>query len=189
MLETCTTKEADKSKAFLKEFRKDVKRKDMELSIFRQKKEQDLQTSTKGQEKISTIFRQLSQQFGDGQGGRLSTLRMEDHPLFKLAQANKEDHQLLLKQFKLVEEQLDTNKLELPAVRWKQDKQEIKEFLDCGSSPIIDQANVGEEDWLAKEFFNGSRELLDGETWGHVAEEQLKHFSAIARTVQLEEER
>lgn len=42
MLESCTTKEAGKSKAFLREFRKDVKKKDAELNIFREKKEQEL---------------------------------------------------------------------------------------------------------------------------------------------------
>ncbi|KAI1150454.1 hypothetical protein F4825DRAFT_13458 [Nemania diffusa] len=202
MLESCTTKEAGKSKAFLREFRKDVKKKDAELNIFREKKEQEF---TKGQEKIATIFKQLSQQFPDGRDGRFSTLRKEDHPLFNLARVTKEDHQSLLKQFKLVEEQLDADKLELPMAQWKQDKQDIREFLghsgrygealvgsllapESPASPVFDQANASEEGQFAKELFKDSRELMGGETWGQVAEDQLKHFSAIARMVQLEEE-
>ncbi|KAI1124094.1 hypothetical protein F5Y10DRAFT_269424 [Nemania abortiva] len=205
LLETCTTKEAGKSKAFLKEFRKDVKKRDMELDAFKQKKEQEF---TKGQEKFATIFRHISQHLSDGRDerdGHLSTLRKEDHPLFKLIQENKEDYQSLLAQFKAVEEQLDADKLELPVARWKQDKQEIKELLDCSGkygetligsvlapepvpSSAIDQFNGDEIDERIKELFSDSRELLEGETWGRVAENQLKHFSAIASTVRLEEE-
>lgn len=117
-----------------------------------------------------------------------------------------DDHRSLLKQFKLVEEQLSANKLELPIARWKQDKQEITEILDCSGKygealvgnvlapeaaggPMISQRNAGESERFVKELFKDSGDTLDGETWGRVAEDQLKQFSAMAKTaVQLEEE-
>ncbi|KAI0113724.1 hypothetical protein GGR51DRAFT_506386 [Nemania sp. FL0031] len=205
LLETCTTKEAGKSKAFLKEFRRDVRRKGMELSTFKQTKDEEF---VKGQEKLVTIFKNLSQQFPDGQGGldgRLNIPRKEDHPLFKLIQDNQEDHQSVLKQFKLVEAELDADKLELPEAQWKQDRQEIKELLNCSGrygealigsvlapesapGPPIDQSDGDKKDRRIKELFSDTQELFDGETWGQVAQTQLKHFSAIAGTLQLEDE-
>ncbi|KAJ8121924.1 hypothetical protein O1611_g9975 [Lasiodiplodia mahajangana] len=201
LLETCTTKEAGKSKAFLKEFRRDVRRKEMEVNAFKQKKEEEF---TKDQEKLGVIFKHLSQQFLDGDG-QSSIPRKEDHPLFKLMEDNKEDHQSVLKQFKLVEEELDANELELPEAQWKQDRQEIRDLLNCSGrygealigsvlapesapSPTMDQSNGDEKDERIKELFSDTRELVDGETWGHVAETQLKYFAAIASTLQLEEE-
>lgn len=116
-----------------------------------------------------------------------------------------DDHRSLLKQFKLVEEQLSANKLELPMARWKQDKQDIGEVLDCSgrygeglvgsvlapepaASPMVSQRNAGENEQFVKELFKDSGDTLNGETWGRVAEDQLKQFSAIAKTVRLIEE-
>ncbi|KAI2625491.1 hypothetical protein GGS21DRAFT_304622 [Xylaria nigripes] len=198
MLDTCTTQEAGKTKAFLKEFRKSVTKRETELKTFRQKKEQEF---IKGQEKFAAIFKQLSQQLSDGGAG---ALRKEDHPLFQQARTNMEDHQSLMEQFKLVEEQLNSNKLELPVVRWKKDEQEIKELLACssrygealvgtalapGSAAVVDRLDASEEDRFAKELFKDCQKtLVDGETWGYVAADQLKHFSAIARMVPPENE-
>lgn len=104
-----------------------------------------------------------------------------------------------------MEEQLLANKLELPVARWKQDKQEVREILEysgrygetlvgsvlapeaAAASPM-NQRNAGENEQFVKELFKDSGETLEGETWGRVAEDQLKKFSAIARTVRLEEE-
>lgn len=108
-----------------------------------------------------------------------------------------------MKQFKLVEEQLKTNKLELPAAKWKQDYQEIREFLtssgvygetligsvlvpESAANPVLNQPNTGEKDQFVKELFKDNQKVLHGETWGQVAEEQLNHFSAMARMVQQE---
>ncbi|KAI3327872.1 hypothetical protein HD806DRAFT_484238 [Xylariaceae sp. AK1471] len=202
VFETCTSGEAARSKAFLKEFSKEVKKKEVELKTFRQMKEQEF---TKGQEKFATVFKQLystatsTQQLPDGQNQRLGALRKEDHPLFKQAQTNTGGHLLLMTQFKLVEEQLNANKLELPVDRWKQDKRDIKELLACSGSygealvesvlapksapcPVIDQPGTSENEQIAKELFKDSRKVLDEETWGHVAEEQVKKFSAIAQS-------
>ncbi|KAI1175727.1 hypothetical protein F4777DRAFT_549044 [Nemania sp. FL0916] len=201
MLETCTTQEAAKSGVFLKEFRKEVKKKNGEIKKFRQLKEQEL---TKSREKTAAILRQIPQQFSESGDGQLRTLRKENHPLFKQIQANQEDHESLLKQIELVEEQLNANKLELPEAKWNQDKKDITEILGCGSrygealvgnvlvpsftpSSVFGQPAAVEKDRIARELFKGNREALDGETWGHVAEEQLKQFSAIARTMQLGE--
>ncbi|GAP83853.1 hypothetical protein SAMD00023353_0502710 [Rosellinia necatrix] len=197
LLETCTTKEATKSKTFLKEFRRDVKKKDIELKAFRHNKEKELE------EKSSTLLKCISLKSPDEIRGRLGVLRKEDHPLFKQARANIEIHRSLMKQFKLAEEQLKSNKLELPMSRWKQDKEEIRGILACGgrygealvgsvlapeiTTNPIDQLDSDEEQKFAKEWFKDSREALHGETWGHVAEEQLKQFSAIARIAQPEE--
>ncbi|KAI1825722.1 hypothetical protein F4861DRAFT_500447 [Xylaria intraflava] len=197
MLETCTTKEAGKTKSFLREFCKNVTKREAELKAFKQKKDLEF---VKGQEKFDVIFKQLSQRRADGE---LGALRKEDHPLFQQARTNMEDHQSLMEQFKLVEEQLNANKLELPVARWKKDEQEIKELLSCGgrygeslvgnalapgSVVVVRQTEASEEDKFARELFKGCQKALDGETWGDVAEDQLKQFSAIARMVPVENE-
>ncbi|KAI0453213.1 hypothetical protein F5B21DRAFT_505605 [Xylaria acuta] len=200
MLENRTMKEASKSKIHLKKFRSEVKKRAMELKTYRQTQAQEL---AKGQEKSVAVFKKLSQQLPDGRAGQLGLLRKEDHPLFKQARVNTESYQSLLKQFKLVEEQLKTNQLELPTAKWKQDNQDIRELLTCSgrygetligsvlvpesaANPVTDQPNTGETDQVVKGLFKGSQDVLDGETWGQVAEDQLKHFSAMARTVRLE---
>ncbi|KAI0472478.1 hypothetical protein F4859DRAFT_107009 [Xylaria cf. heliscus] len=199
MLETCATEEADKSRKFLKDFHQKVKRRAMELKTYRQKQEQEL---AKGQEKSVAVFKELSQQLSTGQAGQLGRLRKEDHPLFKQAQVHTESYQSLVKQLKFVEEQLKTDRLELPAARWKQDNQEIREVLTCSSrhgetllgsvlvpdsatNPAIDQQNTVEKDKFVEDLFKESQKLLQGETWGQIAEEQLKHFSAMAGKVRL----
>ncbi|KAH8167010.1 hypothetical protein CIB48_g1243 [Xylaria polymorpha] len=198
VLERTTTEETRKSNEFLKDFRQRVKKKGMELKTYQQKQEQEL---AKGQEKSATVFKELSQQLSGGQAGQLGLLRKEDHPLFKQALVNTEGYQSLMKQFKLVEEQLKTNKLELPAAKWKQDYQEIREFLtssgvygetligsvlvpESAANPVLNQPNTGEKDQFVKELFKDNQKVLHGETWGQVAEEQLNHFSAMARMVQ-----
>lgn len=162
------------------------------------------QGSTKGEETYSNAFKRISRQLPDGQNGRLSVLQKEDHPLFKQSQVNAEAYQSIMKQFKLVEEQLSADRLETPLARWKQDKQEIKELLDCSGKhgeallgsllapdpnaiPIVDQPSAYKESRVAEELFRGSREVLQGETWGRVAENQIKQLSAIARTAQEEQ--
>ncbi|KAI1754761.1 hypothetical protein F4782DRAFT_460858 [Xylaria castorea] len=202
MLENHTTKEARNSKVHLKEFRNMVKQRGTELKTYRQKQQQEL---AKGQEKSVAVFKKLSQQLSNGQAGQLGLLRKEDHPLSKQAQVNTEIYQSLVKQFKLVEEQLRTDKLELPAAKWKQENQDIRELLTCSgrygetligsvlvpesaANPVIDQQHTGEGDQFIKELFEDCQDVLDGETWGQVAEEQLKHFSAMARTVRRERE-
>jgi hypothetical protein len=152
------------------------------------------------------VLKRLLQQFPEKRDERPSALRKEDHPLFRLYQANREDHRQLLEQFELVEGQLDANKLELPITRWRQDKEEITQVLGCGRKygetlvgsvlaprstmpPSLDRLGKDEPDRVIRGLFKGSRELLDGETWGQVAEDQLKQFSALARTVQSGKER
>ncbi|KAI1117549.1 hypothetical protein F5Y14DRAFT_353455 [Nemania sp. NC0429] len=202
MLEMCATKETDKSKAYLRQFRKDVETGDMELKRLRQQKEHEF---VEGRDKIAAVFKQLSHHFCGNRDERPSTFRKEDHPLFKQAQANIDDHHSLLKQFKLVEEQLSANRLELPMARWQQDKREMTEILDCSgkygetlvgsilapepaASPKMSQQNLDEDEQFVKELFKDNGATLDGETWGRVAEDQLKQFSVIARTVRLTEE-
>ncbi|KAI0445605.1 hypothetical protein F4803DRAFT_139913 [Xylaria telfairii] len=200
ILENCATGETKKSNDFLKSFRQTVKKRGMELKTYRQKQEKEL---AKGQEKSAAVFKELSQQLSDGQAGQLGLFRKEDHPLFKQALVNTENYQSLTKQFKLVEERLKTDKLELPAAKWKQDYQEIREFLtssgvygetligsvlvpESAANPIINQPNTSEKDQFVKELFKDSHEVLHEETWGQVAEEQLNHFSAMARMAQRE---
>ncbi|KAI0860305.1 hypothetical protein F4860DRAFT_226345 [Xylaria cubensis] len=200
ILENHTTKEARNSKAYIKEFRSMVKEKGMELKAYRQKQKQEL---AEGQEKSPAVVKELSQQLSNGQAGQLGLLRKEDHPLFKQAQVNTEVYQSLVKQFDLLEEQLKNDKLELPVAKWKQDNEKIREFLTCSgkygetlignvlvpesaANPAVDQRSTGEGDEFVKYLFKDCQDVLDGETWGQVAEEQLKHFSAMARTVQPE---
>ncbi|TGJ82602.1 hypothetical protein E0Z10_g6167 [Xylaria hypoxylon] len=201
VLETCTTKEGGKSKAFLKEFRKHVKQRGTELKNFWQEKEREF---TENQETLNTRVNQLSQHLSAGRDGRPGELCKEDHPLFRKAQAQREDINSLLEQLGPMDEQL-TQMLELPLDRWKQDKYEMKEALICGSrygevllggalapelaaAQEIDRPNASEHDQIAKELFKDGRKLLDGKTWGHVAEDQLKQISAIVRMLPLDEE-
>ncbi|TRX92194.1 hypothetical protein FHL15_006809 [Xylaria flabelliformis] len=200
ILENHTTKEARNSKAYIKEFRSIVKEKGMALKAYGQTQKQEL---AKGQEKSTAMVKELSQQLSNGEAGQLSLLRKEDHPLFKQAQVNTEIYQSLVKQFNLLEEQLKNDKLELPVAKWKQDNEKIREFLTCSgkygetlignvlvpesaANPAVDQRNTGEGDEFVKYLFKDCQDVLDGETWGQVAEEQLKHFSAMARTPQAE---
>lgn len=149
------------------------------------------------------MMNQLSQRLSDGKHGRLGALRKEDHPLFQKYQAQRNDINSLLKQLETIEEHLQSDKLELPVATWKQDKQDIKELLAYGgkygeallgdalapelvASPDIDQPGAGEKHQLVKELFKDGRKVLDEETWGHVAEDQLKQLSAIARSLPLE---
>ncbi|KAI1745321.1 hypothetical protein F4680DRAFT_442799 [Xylaria scruposa] len=202
MLENHTTKEARNSKAYMKEFRNMAKERSIELKAYLQKHKREL---AKGQEISVPVVKELSKQLSNGQAGQLGHLRKEDHPFFKQAQANTEIYQSLVKQFKLLEEQLKADKLELPVAKWKQDNEEIREFLTCSgkygetligkmlvpesaANPAVDQQNADEEDQFIKGLFKDCQEVLDGETWGQVAEKQLKHFSAMARTVQPERE-
>ncbi|KAI0406310.1 hypothetical protein F4802DRAFT_110409 [Xylaria palmicola] len=200
MLENCTVREAEKSKAYLREFRREMEKHDEELKVFRQKKGEEF---AKNQEKSAATFKKLSCELPDGKGGRLVVQRQQDHPLFKQAEAIMEDHQSLLKQFQLVEEQLDAKKLDLPVSRWEQDNREIRELLaysgkygeDLVGSVLapervatpFDPSCTDETQRVLKELFKDSQGALDGETWGQVAEEQLKQFSIVARTARLGE--
>ncbi|KAI1428850.1 hypothetical protein F5Y12DRAFT_710797 [Xylaria sp. FL1777] len=202
VLANALKKVADKSEAFLEEFENDVKRKDVELKAFCRKKEQEF---TKDQEKFSTVMNQLSQQLPDSEHGRLGSLRKEDHPLFQKAQAQRDDVNSLLTQLETMEERLKSDKLELPMAVWKQDKHDVKELLEHGGrygeallggalapelaiSLEIDQPGASAKDQLVKELFKDGRKVLDEETWGHLAEGQLKQLSAIARRLPVEEE-
>ncbi|KAI1431738.1 hypothetical protein GGR50DRAFT_677918 [Xylaria sp. CBS 124048] len=196
MLESCTTQETGKTKAFLREFRKNVTKQETELKAFRKKKELEF---TKSQEKIDAILKEVSQELD---GGQLGALRKEDHPLFQQARTNTEDYRSLIERFELMEEQLKGNKLDVPVARWKQDKQEIKELLVCGGrygetmvgsalapgSAGVGQLDASEENRFARELFRDCQETLDGETWGDVAESQLKQFSFMAKTMSPENE-
>ncbi|KAF2965933.1 hypothetical protein GQX73_g7624 [Xylaria multiplex] len=175
MLETCTTKEDNKSKAFLKEFRKNMKQRGLELKAFRQEKEKEF---VDNQEIFDARVNQLSQHLSAQRNRQLSRLCKEDHPLFRTAQAQRENINSLLKQLDPIEEQL-TQKLELPVTKWRQDKREMKEVLYYGGrygeallgaalapeladSPEIDQSTGCEQDQFAKEFFfKDCRKLLD----------------------------
>ncbi|KAI0426063.1 hypothetical protein F5Y09DRAFT_351635 [Xylaria sp. FL1042] len=193
----------DKSAAFLEEFRNDVERESLQLKAFSREKEQEF---VKDQEKYSAMMYQLSHKLPDRNHGQLCALRKEDHPLFQKAQAQREDFNSLLKHFETMEEQLKSDKLELPVATWKQDKQDMKELLAYGgrygeallggalapelaASPEIDLPGTSEKDQLVKELFKDGRNVLDEETWGHLAEDQLEQLSAIARRLPAEEEK
>ncbi|KAI0552712.1 hypothetical protein F4679DRAFT_46236 [Xylaria curta] len=201
MLENHTKKEARNSKAYLKEFRNRVKERATELKTYRQKRKQEL---AKGQEESVTMVKALSRKLSNGQAGQLN-LHKEDHHLFKEAQAHTEIYQSMVKQFDLLEEQLKADKIELPVAEWEQDKERIRDFLtrsgkygetlignvlvpESAANPAVDLQNADEKDQFIKEEFKDWQKVLEGETWGQVAEEQLKHFSAMARTVQPERE-
>ncbi|KAI1354327.1 hypothetical protein F5Y01DRAFT_311891 [Xylaria sp. FL0043] len=193
----------DKSEVFLDNFRNDVERESVQLKAFRLEKEEAF---AKDQEKHRAMMSQLSHQLPNRNHERLGALRKEDHPLFQKAQAQRDDFNSLLKQLEIMEQRLNSDKLQLPLATWKQDKQDMKELLAYGgrygeillggalapelaASPEIDLPGTSEKDQLVKEFFKEGRKVLDGETWGHVAEDQLKQLSAIARALPLEEEK
>ncbi|KAI0974919.1 hypothetical protein F4678DRAFT_421247 [Xylaria arbuscula] len=190
-------KVADKSEAFLEKFQSEVKKRDVQLKAFRREKEKEF---AKDQQKYSTMMNQLSQQLPDRKNGRLGALRKEDHPLFQKAQADSDSFKSVLKQLKMMEERLQSDKLELPTTTWKQDGQDMKELLAYGgrygetllggvlapeleANPEINLTGTSEKDQRVKELFKNDRKILEEETWGHLAEDQLKQLSAIARTL------
>ncbi|KAI1294039.1 hypothetical protein F5Y03DRAFT_399782 [Xylaria venustula] len=194
-------KVADKSEAFLEEFQSEIKKRDVQLKAFRREKEKEF---AKDQQKYSTMMNQLSQQLPDRKHGRLGALRKEDHPLFQKAQADSDGFKSVLKQLKTMEERLQSEKLELPITTWKQDEQDTKELLAYGgrygetllggvlapelaANPEINLTGTSEKDQRVKELFRNEQKPLDEETWGHIAEDQLRQLSAIARTLPSEE--
>ncbi|KAI0513165.1 hypothetical protein F5B22DRAFT_276376 [Xylaria bambusicola] len=196
--------QAAKSKDFLRDFRKEVERKGLELKAFCQDKEKEL---TEDQGKIGGVIKQISQQLIDGKHGRLDALRKEDHPLFQRRRAQREEVSSFLKGLETMEEtQLESEKLALPVSTWEQDEINFKEVLAYGSSygevllgnalapysmgsTEIDQLGSSEKEQLVKDLFKGVRRNSDQETWGEVAEDSLRQVTAIARTIPLEEER
>ncbi|KAI8634122.1 hypothetical protein F5Y19DRAFT_200310 [Xylariaceae sp. FL1651] len=207
IFETCTHGEAEKSKIFLKAFRKDVRNKEDELKAFRKLKEHEF---AQDQGKFAAVFKQLCSTIANTQqppaNGRMTQQdipRKEDHPLFKQVQAIMEDYQSLMKQFQIMEEQLKDNQIDLPVTRWKKDKHDMKDLLASGgqhgekivesilaphSVPLADtdQPGTSENEQIARELFKDSYTVLEGETWGHIAEDQVSRWVAIAKTVRMD---
>ncbi|KAJ3569446.1 hypothetical protein NPX13_g6084 [Xylaria arbuscula] len=194
---------ASKSKAFLQRFQGDVEAKGQELEAFRREKAKEFLES---QGVFGEMLNRVSQQLSSRGNGHSGVLRKEDHPLFHEAQAQREDVKSMLKQLKTNEAQLQSDKLALPVATWEQDKKDINKVLEYGNryaeallgdalapesmgSMEIGQLGSSEEERLVKELFEDGNEVLPQETWGHVADDQLKRLSAIARSIPLEEDR
>lgn len=152
------------------------------------------------------VLSQLSQQLSSREHGRLGTLRKKEHSLFQQAQAQREDVSSVLKQLKTDEAELRSDKLELPVAAWEQDMKDIKEVLEYGnrygvallgralapelmSSTELEQLGSCEKEQLVKDLFKDGHEVLTQETWGHVAEAQLRQLSDIVKTLPVEKER
>ncbi|KAI0205518.1 hypothetical protein F4808DRAFT_236734 [Astrocystis sublimbata] len=194
----CATNEEGKSKSYLKEFKRHVNDASAELKAYARQREQEITLDHK--ESIMEVLK-ASRPLIYGQGGQ--PLCKENHRLFKAARENTEFYQSLLKHLECVEEQVRSEKPDIPVAKWKQDKEDIKEVFtytgeygetliggllvpESAVSLAIDQSNATEKDRHVKDMFKESQEVINNDTWGQVAEEQLKQFSIMAKTARLE---
>lgn len=126
-------------------------------------------------------------------------IEKESHVLFTEAQDIISRSYALLKTFEETDERLKDYKLGLPTAKWKQDKEDMRELLACGReygerlveeklapgaylSRQQDRPKANEKDIMISELFKDSRKPEE-DNWGTVAADQLKKFTAIAKTV------
>ncbi|KAI1816401.1 hypothetical protein GGS20DRAFT_538096 [Poronia punctata] len=184
--------EAKRSAAFLNNFRADVKKREAEFKTYRHNEEKQF---VEGANKLAVIFKEVF----DDKDRQSRPVRQEEHILYKQMRSITADYQSLMKQYNSVEEQLSANKLQLPEVNFEQDRLDFKELLvrsvshgvalverilapKLRPSTIFEQPTTNKLDEVAKKLFDGSQEVFGGETWGHIAETQVKYFTAMAAT-------
>ncbi|KAI0142410.1 hypothetical protein F4776DRAFT_676294 [Hypoxylon sp. NC0597] len=203
IFESNTKGEAIKSKTFMKNFGAKVKKQTDRVRDYMQEQEKKL---TGNKDRFVEVFEKLysatalPSKASHESGSKARGTGKESHVLFKDAQAVMSGGYSLLKQFKETEERLKDYKIELPTVKWKQDKQDIKELLACGREvgeklveeklapksypfPQPDRYKSSEKENIAAELFKDSRKAPDGGHWGAVAADQVKKFAAIAKTI------
>ncbi|KAI0131300.1 hypothetical protein F4814DRAFT_445438 [Daldinia grandis] len=198
-----TQGEATKSKTFMKGFATKVKNQTDKVRDYIQEQEKQLAQSNS---KLAGTFRELCSGtvLSHGSDGEAPGTTKEGHILFQDAQSIISESYALLRKFNETDEQLKSYKFELPTAKWRQDKQDMKDLLSCGreygeklvEDKLIprahiphqaDRREVNEKESMALDLFKESRMALDGDTWGIVAAEQVKKFTAIAKSVPLGE--
>ncbi|KAI2778901.1 hypothetical protein F4815DRAFT_476216 [Daldinia loculata] len=196
-----TQGEVTKSKTFVKNFAMKVKKQTDKVREYIQEQEKELAQSN---DKLVETFGELysGTVFSYGLDGKARNTTKESHILFQDAQSIISGSYKLLRKFKETDEQLKSYKFELPTAKWKQDKQDMKDLLSCGReygeklvedklapeahiSRQHDRSKANERESMASDLFKESRMALDGDTWGTVAAEQVKKFTAIAKSVPL----
>ncbi|KAI0850203.1 hypothetical protein F5Y00DRAFT_268650 [Daldinia vernicosa] len=199
-----TKGEVTKSKAFIKNFGAKVKKQTDKVREYIQEQEKQL-AQTNG--KLVETFGQLYSNtvLSHESHGEARNPTKEGHILFQDARSIISGSYALLRKFKETDEQLKSYKLELPTAKWKQDKQDMKDLLSCGreygeklvEDKLRPEAHIlgqpdrykdNEKESMASDLFKESRMALDGDTWGTVAAEQVKKFTAIAKSVPLREQ-
>ncbi|KAF3070959.1 hypothetical protein GL218_00774 [Daldinia childiae] len=196
-----TQGEVAKSKTFIKNFRMKIKKQTDKLREYIQEQETQLAQSN---DKLLETFGELYRTSGLARGldGEARNTTKEGHILFQDAKSIISGSYELLIKFKETDEQLKSYKFELPIAKWKQDKQDMKDLLSCGreygeklvEDKLTPEAHIShqpdrykenERESMASDLFKESRMALDGDTWGTVAAEQVKKFTAIAKSVPL----
>ncbi|OTB12972.1 hypothetical protein K445DRAFT_25098 [Daldinia sp. EC12] len=203
IFESNTKGEAMKSKTLIKNFSMKVKKQADKVRDYMQEQEKLLvQNSSKFVKTFEELYSATNYSYGsDGEARKTSK---ENHILFQDAQAVISESYALLKKFEETDEQLKNYRFELPTAKWKQDKQDMKDLLSCGreygeklvEDKLAPKAHIlqqphryksKEKEAAASEFFKKSSKMRDEEdTWGTVAAEQVKRFTAIAKSVPLE---
>ncbi|OTA94035.1 hypothetical protein M434DRAFT_384818 [Hypoxylon sp. CO27-5] len=204
IFESNTKGEVMKSKTFVKNFGAKVKKQTDRVRDYMQEQEKKLTGGSKDEfvEAFEKLYSATVLPTGTSKvsGGKALGTGKESHVLFKDAQAIISGGYSLLKQFMETEERLKDYKIGLPTVKWKQDKQDIKELLACGRevgeklieeklapksypSPKPDRYKSSEKENIAAELFKNSHKASDGSHWGVVAADQVKKFAAIAKTI------
>ncbi|KAI1855323.1 hypothetical protein JX266_000188 [Neoarthrinium moseri] len=129
----------------------------------------------------------------------------EDADLLRQAQGIVAGCRLLIQSYKDTDEDLKTQKIELPTATWSKDKQDIKELLNCGRehgeriiegllAPHTYSASEGHEklgghEQAAAELFAESRKKIGEDCWGSVAFEQIEGFKGLTETMAPRRER
>ncbi|KAI0147099.1 hypothetical protein GGR57DRAFT_477885 [Xylariaceae sp. FL1272] len=197
LFENCTQEEAQKSKAFFNDFCKEVKKDATGLkALISQRRDEPVEDP----EACTTAFEALCS------NSAAAITRREDHPLFTRTQTVIGNiHSLTTHMKNLEAEQLKQEmNMDNPATDWEQDRQEMKSLLDEADqrgqkliegmlnpgpypSPERDDEDMDHNQRLAQSLYVDAQKALKGQTWGHVAAEQVhKLTSMIAATVQEE---
>ncbi|KAI1655765.1 hypothetical protein F4813DRAFT_391340 [Daldinia decipiens] len=196
-----TQGEVTKSKTFIKNFGMKVKKQTDKVREYIQEQEKQLaQSNDKFVETFGKLYSETLLSYGPN--GKARNTTKENHILFQDAQSVISGSYTLLRKFKETDEQLKNYKFEFPTAKWKQDKQDMKDLLSCGreygeklaEDKLIPEAHIShqldrykgnERESMASDLFKESRMALDEDTWGTVAAEQVKKFTAIAKSVPL----
>ncbi|KAI1266233.1 hypothetical protein F5Y18DRAFT_24397 [Xylariaceae sp. FL1019] len=196
VFDNCTKGDAEKSKIFVDDFRKEVKKDAATLKALMSQRRDETVDSPGG---CMAAFDELSS------NSAAAIKRREDHPLFTRTQTSIGNIRSLTTHMRDLETELKQEvNMDNPAMDWDRDKQEMKLLLDEADqrgqkfiegmlnpdaypSPKRDDEDTGHHQRLAQSLYLDVRKVLKGQTWGHVAAEQVhKLTSMIAATVQEE---
>ncbi|KAI1329308.1 hypothetical protein F5Y16DRAFT_366441 [Xylariaceae sp. FL0255] len=189
---TCTEEEAKKSREHIGVFKRAMRKQVKDLKALVAQKEKELFNIQEG---YTAIFDQACSALADGASGER---RAQRNDLIEDAKALTAEAHSLMREVQVVEEEVGKTTLDLPEPEWISDKQGIKEILEqgtqhgymltgCalvpGSHPSPPPAVQSRKEKLARALF--SDDVLDEETWGNTAQEQINYFTAFTKTLPL----